>query len=77
MFFGLILMPRKEGFEKRKQVFRIILLQFKRFRWIMKIHEKWIQKCHPKSSKIKAAGTQGFDLYDFENCLEAPFFIVS
>ena len=64
------------GLEKQKQAFRIFLLQFKRFRWIMKFDEKWIPKGYPTSTKIGAAGAQGLDFYDLGRFLEAPTFLV-
>ena len=65
-------MPKWEALRSPNKHFAIYLLQFKRFRWIMKFDKKWIPKGHAKSSKIGAAGAQGPEFYGFMKFMEAP-----
>jgi hypothetical protein len=56
MNLGWIFDAKVGGLKKQKQAFRIIHLQFKRFRWIIGFDERLTPKRDPKSIKIGAAG---------------------
>ena len=52
-------MPKREARRGKEEVFVLDLLQFKRFRWIIKFDEKWTTKGYPQASKNNALGALG------------------
>ena len=65
-------MPKWKVTRSNNKHFALYVLQFKRFRWIMKLDEKWTPKGYPKSSKIGAVGAQGPNLCDVGRFCAAP-----